>query len=129
MSDARRLDDCLSIRDGRLFVEGRAAGDLARVVRDAALCDVGGSAAPQRATAHRRVLDTLAGPRFVLLPSIKANSTLALRRILTDEGTGCDAFGPNELEAALRTGTDPGLISLNGPMKDEALLERAITLA
>ena len=60
------------------------------------------------------------------MPSIKANSTLALRAILTEEGTGCDAFGPNELEAALRTGTDPGLISLNGPMKDEALLERAI---
>ena len=35
-------------------------------------------------------------------------------------------FGPGELEAALRTGTDPALISLNGPMKGDALLERAV---
>ena len=32
---------------------------------------------------------------------------LALRRILSDEGTGCDVFGAGELEAALRTGTEP----------------------
>ena len=63
---------------------------------------------------------------LLLLPSIKANSSLALRRILTDEGTGCDVFGQGELEAALRTGHRPGRISLNGPMKDDALLERAI---
>ena len=63
----------------------------------------------------------------MLLPSIKANSCLALRRILNAEQTGCDAFGPGELEAALRTGTDPQTISLNGPMKSERLLERAIS--
>ena len=82
----------------------------------------------RNARRHTDAFSTRWPGEFVLLPSIKANSTLALRRILTDEGTGCDVFGPNELEAALRTGTDPGLISLNGPMKDEALLERAITL-
>ena len=62
----------------------------------------------------------------MLLPSIKANASLALRSILNEEGTGCDVFGPGELEIALSTGADPSGISLNGPMKDEALLERAI---
>ena len=63
---------------------------------------------------------------FMLLPSIKANASLALRSILNEEGAGCDVFGPGELEIALGTGADADGISLNGPMKDEALLERAI---
>ncbi len=63
---------------------------------------------------------------MLVMPSIKANLSLALRRILTDEGTGCDCFGPGELEAALRTGVDPERISLNGSTKNAELLERAI---
>ena len=121
----RRIDDCLSVRDGALFVEEWAAEALARrfgtplyVVSE-----------DQLRRNVRRFHDAFARRwpgEFVLLPSIKANSCLALRRILSAEGAGCDVFGPGELEAALRTGTDPDAISLNGPMKDEALLERAI---
>ena len=62
----------------------------------------------------------------LLLPSIKANFTLAVRRILTDEGTGCDTFGPGELEAALRTGVPPETISVNGSVKSAELIERAV---
>ena len=57
-----------------------------------------------------------------LLPAFKANPTLALRRLLDAEGAGCDAFGPWELEAALRAGTPPERISFNGPAKDDAVL-------
>ncbi len=123
--DVGRLDDCLSVRDRALFVEDCAAEELAQrfgtplyVVSE-----------DQLRRNARRFADAFAARwpgGFLLLPSIKANSALALRRILTDAGTGCDVFGPNELEAALRTGTDPERISLNGAMKDEALLERAI---
>src|SRR5439155_132142 len=62
-----------------------------------------------------------------VLPSIKANFVLALRRILTQEGMGCDTFGPGELEAALRSGVRPELISVNGSVKDAALIERAVS--
>jgi len=120
-----RLDECLSVRDGELFVEGCRAQDLAarfgtpiHVVSENQL----------RRNARRFAAafgDRWPGP-VAILPSIKANPTLALRRILDEEGTGCDVFGPGELEAALRCETDPDLISLNGPMKDEALLERAV---
>ena len=115
MSDAvERLDECLSIRDGELFIEGFRTLDLARrfgtplyVVSEDQL----------RRNARR--LESAFASRWpgelLLLPSIKANSSLALRRILTDEGTGCDVFGPAELEAALRMGTEPHRISLNGP--------------
>src|SRR4029077_15118220 len=65
--------------------------------------------------------------RVVVMPSIKANYGLALRRILTEEGGGCDTFGPGELHAALSTGVQADLISFNGSSKTEALLVRAIT--
>ena len=52
--------------------------------------------------------------QVVVMPSIKANYGLALRRILTEEGAGCDTFGAGELQAALSTGVPPDLISFNG---------------
>ncbi len=125
MEGVRRVDDCLSVGDRALYVEECAAAELAErfgtplyVVSE-----------DQLRRNARRLGKAFAGRwpgDFLLLPSIKANSSLALRRILTEEGTGCDVFGEGELEAALRTGTDPGRISLNGPMKGAALLERAV---
>ena len=61
-----------------------------------------------------------------MLPSIKANYTLALRCALTQEGLGCDVFGPAELHAALAGGVPPQLISVNGTGKTRALLEQAV---
>ena len=61
-----------------------------------------------------------------LLPSLKANLSLALRAILNAEGLGADTFGPGELHAALAAGTEPGLISVNGSVKDADLVGRAV---
>jgi diaminopimelate decarboxylase len=119
-------DDCLSIRDGRLAIEDIELAEIADrfgtplyVVSEAQLRS--NARAVVRAFSDRWT----EGPVLVM-PSIKANFALALRRILTDEGTGCDTFGPGELEAALRTGVDPERISLNGSTKDAELIERAI---
>ena len=65
------------------------------------------------------------GP-VVIMPSIKANYGLAFRRILTEEGAGCDTFGAGELQAALSTGVPPDLISFNGSSKTEQILVRAV---
>jgi diaminopimelate decarboxylase len=65
------------------------------------------------------------GPTLVM-PSLKANTSPALRAILNEEGAGCDVFGPGELEIALRALVPAGRISLNGATKSDALLERAI---
>lgn len=125
MSDAR-LDECLSVRDGELFVEQCRAQDLAE--RFGTPLHVVSENQLRRNVRRFQAAfgDRWPGP-VAILPSIKANPALALRWVLNDEGAGCDVFGPGELEAALRCETDPDLISLNGPMKDEALLERAIT--
>lgn len=119
-------DLCLRAEGGALHVEGCAASELAarfgtplHVVSE-----------DQLRRNARRIAAAFAaawphGP-VRLLPSIKANLTLALRHVLNEEGTGCDAFGAGELEAALRAGTPPRLISLNGPAKGDATLRRAI---
>jgi diaminopimelate decarboxylase len=122
-----RIDECLSIRGGRLFVEACDAVELARRF---------GTPVYVLSENHlrrnaRRITSAFAsrwteGPVRVLA-SIKANFTLATRAILTHEGLGCDVFGPGELEAAIRSGAPPSLVSVNGTAKDEALLERAVT--
>jgi diaminopimelate decarboxylase len=120
------LDDILSIRGGRLFVEEVPAEDLARqfgtpiyVMSETGL----------RRRARRFFLAFQErwpeGPVHIL-PSIKANYSLALRHLLTQEGTGCDTFGLSELYAALESRVPPGLISVNGSSKDRPLVEQAL---
>src|SRR5579871_5208460 len=126
MSLAVRIDDCLSVRGGRLHVEECDAVELARrfgtplyVISEDQLRRnarrIGGAFAaawPEGETA--------------LLPSVKANLSLALRAVLNDEGLGADTFGPGELHAALAAGTPPAMISVNGSVKDAELVRRAV---
>jgi diaminopimelate decarboxylase len=119
-------DECLSIRDGRLLVEDLELTELAErfgtplyvVSEDQLRRNVGSFTSAF--TKHWPEGEVL------VMPSIKANLSLALRHVLTEEGAGCDAFGAGELEAALRTGVDPARISLNGSTKDARLIERAV---
>ena len=122
-----RIDDALRISGGHLFIEGCDAVELAKRF-----------GTPLYVTSEDQILRNLQRLRLAfgtpwpgelhVLPSIKANASLAVRRILTNAGTGCDCFGPAELEAALLSGVRPERISLNGPTKGLALLERAVAL-
>jgi diaminopimelate decarboxylase len=126
MAEHDHIDDILSIRNGHLFIEESDAVDLARrfgtpiyVMSENGLRNN-----------VRRFIRAFQerwpeGPVHVL-PSIKANFSLALRSLLTQEGTGCDTFGPGELFAALHSGVRPELISVNGSSKDRPLLEQAV---
>jgi diaminopimelate decarboxylase len=123
---ATRLDDCLSIRAGHLWMEECDTVDLARRF-GTPLYAVSENQLRRNA---RRIGAAFAagwpdGPT-ALLPSLKANLSLALRAILNAEGLGADTFGPGELHAALAAGTEPGLISVNGSVKDAALVGRAV---
>jgi diaminopimelate decarboxylase len=120
-----RIDECLSVRGDRLFVEECDACELAErfgtplyVISEDHL----------RRNARRLVQafsDQWDGPVGVL-PSIKANHVLALRRILSEEGLGCDTFGRSELWAALACEVPPALISVNGSGKSPQLVEEAV---
>ncbi|HEY6279298.1 MAG TPA: hypothetical protein VIX86_23540 [Streptosporangiaceae bacterium] len=126
VAEGSRIDECLSLREGHLWIEGCDAVELAArfgtpiyVVSENQL----------RRNARRLVTafsGQWPGPVRVL-PSIKANHVLALRRILTGEGLGCDTFGPSELWAALACGVPPELISVNGTGKSAELVEEAIS--
>jgi diaminopimelate decarboxylase len=120
-------DDVLSIRGGRLYLEDVSLRDLALacgtplyVLSDLQL----------RTNARRWAAAAAAawphGPVLVM-PSLKANTSPALRAILNEEGAGCDVFGAAELEIALRSKVPPEHVSLNGATKSSALLERAIS--
>lgn len=66
--------------------------------------------------------------QFELMPSFKACPLLGVRALLSELGCGCDVFGPGEFEGALRGGVSPSRISLNGSIKDEAIIQRAVEL-
>jgi diaminopimelate decarboxylase len=122
---ATRIDECLYVREGHLWIEGCDTVELAArfgtpiyVVSENQL----------RRNARRLVeAFSLQWPGPVrVLPSIKANHVLALRRILSSEGLGCDTFGRSELWAALACGVSPALISVNGSGKSPELVEEAV---
>jgi diaminopimelate decarboxylase len=123
---SRTLDECLSIRDGALFIEGCHAARL--VERFGTPLYVVSEDQLRRNVRSFQAEFQRGWPdgRVVVMPSIKANHVLALRRILTEEGAGCDTFGPGELHAALTTGVPPELISFNGSSKTEDLMVKAI---
>lgn len=63
-----------------------------------------------------------------ILPSFKACPLLAVRQMLSGLDIGCDVFGAGELEGAIRGGVTPDKISVNGSVKDQTLIERAVAL-
>lgn len=118
--------DVLSVRDGRLYMEDVAVSDL-----------VGQFGSPlfvysesQLRQNVRRIKTAFAtqwpeGPVDVL-PAFKANTMLATRRILSEEGAGADVYSPEELEGVLRAGVEPTLVSVNGGGKSLEHLRRCV---
>lgn len=121
------LDECLSIREGRLFIEecdadelGRRFGTPVYVMSEDQL--------RRNARRYRREFESRwTEGSIAVLASIKANFALATRWILSQEGLGCDAFGAGELHAALQGGVAPELISVNGAIKSRELLDSAVS--
>jgi diaminopimelate decarboxylase len=119
-------DACLSIRGGHLFMEDCDTVDA--VSRFGSPLNLM-SEAQLRSNARRYQAAYEAGwpdGGVNILPSIKANYSLALRGILSQEGMGCDTFGASELHAAIVGGVKPELISVNGSIKDPDLIELAV---
>jgi diaminopimelate decarboxylase len=106
--------DTLSVRDGRLFIEERPAADLVEEFGSPIFVF---SEAQLRANLRRfrTAFETewREGPVDVL-PAFKANTILALRRILSEEGAGADIYSPEELAGVLTTGVDSERVSVNG---------------
>jgi len=118
----------IRVVDGRLMVEGVAATDLAARFGTPLYVH---SEAQLRANLSAWQ-DALAGawrhgPTRVLA-ALKANPSIALRRVMNEAGAGCDVFGAAELEIALDAGVEPAMISVNGSTKSPDLIARAVAV-
>jgi diaminopimelate decarboxylase len=58
--------------------------------------------------------------------AIKSNYTLAVRRILFQEGFGGDCFGIGELRASLMAGAIPETLAVNGSNKTQEVIDAAV---
>ena len=127
-AERRVIDDMLSVAGGHLWIDGCDTVDIAArfgtplyVLSETQLR---ANCRRLRAAFDRR---WVVGP-VELLPSLKANFTLAVRQILNEEGSGCDVFGHGELQAALWAGVPAGRISVNGSSKSAALIDLAVSV-
>ncbi len=119
-------DDCLSTRDGRLFIEKLDTVELVREFGSPIFV----LSEDQIRRNVRRFQDAFTagwpdGPVKVM-PAAKANWISAVQRILADEGCGCDIYSNGELTIALESGFEPRFISVNGVPKDESHIYRSI---
>ena len=122
------VDSMSSARNGRLFVED---SDLTELADQFGTPIFVLSAARLRDNYHH--LESAFADRWPeggvrVLPAFKAAPYLAVRQILSQLGAGCDTFGESELEGALRGGTDPSLISVNGSIKSREVIRRGIEI-
>jgi diaminopimelate decarboxylase len=123
-----RIDQVLTLAEGHLWIEGC---DTVAIAAEYGTPLYVISETQLRANT-RRLLASFerywgVGP-VELLPSLKANYTLAVRQILNDEGVGCDVFGHGELQAALWAGVPGGNISVNGSSKSAPLIYLAVSV-
>ena len=109
-------------QNGQLMVEGVALSELARqhgtplfVYSKAAI--LAALAAYQRG---------LAGREALICYAMKANSSLAILKLLADAGCGFDLVSAGELERALAAGATPSKIVFSGVGKTRAEMRRAL---
>ncbi len=78
--------------------------------------------------AWRRFDAAFAGMPHILHYALKANSTLAVLRLLRGLGSGADANSGGELEVAMRAGFPPDQLVFTGVGKTPGELDRAVSL-
>lgn len=123
-----RIDECLSVRDGHLYIEER---DTVRLVEEFGSPLFVVSEDQVRRNVRRFQQSFQAGwpdGPVKVLPAAKANWVTAVQRILADEGCGCDVYSPGELSVALAAGFEPATISVNGVPKDAEHVRRTVAV-
>jgi len=126
MIDKTVIDECLSERDGHLYIDECDTVDLVERY-GSPIFVISEEQLRRNVTRYREAFAGwwTEGPVNVL-PAIKANWTYATRRILSQEGAGADIYSEGELMAALKTGVKRELISVNGGGKSEAFLKKCV---
>ncbi len=126
MSALIRLDECLSKRNGHLFVEDCDTIDLVRQFGSPIFVLSEDQIRRNVRRFQQAFQQGWPDGEVKVLPAAKANWALAVQRILAAEGCGCDVYSTGELSAALEAGVEPQFISVNGVPKDEKHIYRSI---
>ena len=121
-----RVNHSLTLRNGHLFMEDCDTVEIARKF-GTPLFLVSESHLRHNLRLYTQAFEDAWSEGSVrIMPSLKANPVIAVRKVLSDEGAGCDVFGSGELHAALRGGVAPDAISVNGSIKDREIISKAI---
>ncbi len=124
-SAAMRDFDCLSVRNDVLHIEGASTLELAERF-GTPLFVFSEAQIRENLRRFREAFESgWPGPVDVL-PAMKANTLLATRQLLSNEGAGADIYSPEELEGVLRTDVDPELVSVNGGGKPRGHLRNCV---
>jgi len=116
----------LSIREGRLFFEDVDLTQAAKT-HGTPLFVVSESYLRQNIRDYRAAFEKYwPEGKVKVLPSVKANPNIAIRKVIDSEGAGCDIFGPGELECAIRAGVSGENISVNGSIKNKDIIQKSI---
>ncbi len=125
-SGIMKIDDCLSIRKGHLFME---ECDTVNLVKEygSPIFAVSEDQLRRNIRRYKRGFEAgwSDGPVKVM-PTAKASWSHAIQKIIAEEGCGCDIYSPGELAVAIDSGFDPQYISVNGVPKDDDHIENAI---
>jgi diaminopimelate decarboxylase len=123
-----KLNPNLSVRNGRLFIEDMDTVEIAEkfgtplfVVSEKTLVD-------NYRAFQESFQKYYPEGRIRVMAAVKANPTVAIRRLLSREGCGCDTFGMGELETALRGNVPYEDIAVNGSIKGPEIIEKAVKL-
>lgn len=121
-----RIDDCLTTRDGHLFIE---EVDTVGLVREHGSPVFVVSEDQLRRNVRRFARSFGAGwtdGPVLVMPAVKASWNTAVQRIIAGEGCGCDVYSAGELAVALRAGFTPASISVNGVPKSPEHIANAV---
>lgn len=121
-------NDALIVRDGRLHLEDCDLNQLAEQFGTPVFVISAGRIRENYRRIERAFSERWSEGEVHVLPAFKAAPYLAIRRILSSLGAGCDTFGESELEGAVRGNTNPSRISVNGSVKAPEVIRRGIEL-
>jgi diaminopimelate decarboxylase len=122
----KKIDDCLSIRNGHLFIEECDTVNLIKKYGSPVFV-VSENQLRRNIRKYKTSFEKgwTEGPVKVM-PAAKASWSHAILKIIAEEGCGCDIYSPGEFSVALESGFDPQYISVNGVPKDDEHIENAI---
>ncbi len=118
----------LSVREGRLYLEDVDLVEAAKT-HGTPLFVVSENYLRQNIRDYQHAFEAYwPEGKVKVLPSVKANPNIAIRKIIDSEGAGCDIFGPGELECAIRAGVLGENITVNGSIKSKEIIQKSIAL-